>query len=433
MVITSQSDADSSGDSKIVSHSVQGEDDLVDVSIGAGEQQQTSRRALKQFNTRRPKWVDSKSYLPPQLQNLFELSYFPENTGDSPLPTGWNTVDDNKNFRTLSSRAPETPTEQDPTSPGSTNAADSEHESVSEEQSPQSVEEQTRMADESEEDEPVRLPKVRAPVAARVSEGNETDSNQATRGKGNHKVGGARRKFNKGNKTYGKKGNKRRNKEMRSSKEQSFQVVDVAPQPSPLDDVVGGPLVRLSEGIVVDWTEESWDMVFGKESRNTEDVRGQKTFVDPEKLNDPVLEQKRKTRQARKKQGITLDECLDEFEKAEVLSEQDMWYCPRCKEHRRASKKFDLWKTPDILIVHLKRFSNAGWRRDKLDVLVDFPIEGLDLHKRVLCQETGKEEIYDLIAVDDHFGGLGGGHYTAYGRNFVDGQWYNYNGKPTPD
>ncbi|OLN81841.1 putative ubiquitin carboxyl-terminal hydrolase 12, partial [Colletotrichum chlorophyti] len=410
MVITSQSDVDSSGDSKIVSHSVEGEDDLVNVSFGAGAQK-TGRKTLKQFNTRRPRWTDPKAYLPPQLQNLFELSYFAETC--EVLPTGWNSVNEHGNFRPLSSRA-EVAAEQDSNSPGSTNGADSEHESVSEEQSPQSIEEQTRMADESEEDEPVRLPK-------------------SARGRGNAKVGGARRKFNK-NKTYGKKGNKRRNKELRNSKEQSFQIVDVAPQPSPEDDVPGGPLVRLGEGIVVDWSEESWDMVFGGDSNDSDDTRGQKTFLDLEKLEDPALQQKRQTRQARKKQGITLDECLDEFEKAEVLSEQDMWYCPRCKEHRRASKKFDLWKTPDILIVHLKRFSNAGWRRDKLDVLVDFPIQNLDLHKRVLCQETGKEEIFDLIAVDDHFGGLGGGHYTAYGRNFIDGQWYNYNvSKTSPE
>ncbi|EWG48574.1 hypothetical protein FVEG_16283 [Fusarium verticillioides 7600] len=119
------------------------------------------------------------------------------------------------------------------------------------------------------------------------------------------------------------------------------------------------------------------------------------------------------------------------FERAEVLSEQDMWYCPRCKEHRRASKKFVLWKSPDILVAHLKRFSNSGWRRDKLDVMVDFPIEGLDLTSRVIQKEDGKDEIYDLIAVDDHYGGLGGGHYSAYAKNFVDGRWYNYNAKKT--
>jgi len=79
--------------------------------------------------------------------------------------------------------------------------------------------------------------------------------------------------------------------------------------------------------------------------------------------------------------------------------------------------------------VHLKRFSSAGFRREKLDVLVEFPIEGLDLTSRVINTEDGKEEIYDLIAVDDHWGGLGGGHYTAFAKNFIDGEWYSYNGE----
>jgi len=32
-------------------------------------------------------------------------------------------------------------------------------------------------------------------------------------------------------------------------------------------------------------------------------------------------------------------------------------YCPQCKEFVQATKKFDLWKTPDVLVIHLKRFS----------------------------------------------------------------------------
>ena len=32
-------------------------------------------------------------------------------------------------------------------------------------------------------------------------------------------------------------------------------------------------------------------------------------------------------------------------------------YCPSCKKHQQATKKFDLWKLPKILIIHLKRFS----------------------------------------------------------------------------
>jgi ubiquitin carboxyl-terminal hydrolase 4/11/15 len=45
----------------------------------------------------------------------------------------------------------------------------------------------------------------------------------------------------------------------------------------------------------------------------------------------------------------------------------------------------------------------------------------------VLNKEEGKQEIYDLIGVDCHWGGLGGGHYTAHAKNFVDGHWYTYN------
>lgn len=32
-------------------------------------------------------------------------------------------------------------------------------------------------------------------------------------------------------------------------------------------------------------------------------------------------------------------------------------YCPSCKKHQQATKKFDLWSLPKILVVHLKRFS----------------------------------------------------------------------------
>lgn len=237
---------------------------------------------------------------------------------------------------------------------------------------------------------------------------------------------GSRKKF-KGHKGYGKKGNKRRDKQTRASK-LSQRANIVAPQPMPPAVSDGGPLIRLFEGIVVDWTEDAWDAVFGNNTNKPDPARGSRMFVDVQTLHDPALKITQRRRVTRKTRGITLEECLDEFERAEILSEQDMWYCPRCKEHRRASKKFDLWKTPDILVAHLKRFSSSGWRRDKLDVLVDFPIEGLDLTSRVIQKEDGKAEIYDLIGVDDHYGGLGGGHYTAYAKNFVDGRWYNYNG-----
>ena len=228
----------------------------------------------------------------------------------------------------------------------------------------------------------------------------------------------------KPHKTYGK-GKKRAPKHLQS---QSTSYLRQTDSPDAEEHAVdGGPLIRYGEGIVVDWSEATFDEIFGgAEPANHE---GMPTFVEIEKLEDETLKRKQERRNRRRANGITLDDCLAEFEKQEILSEQDTWYCPRCKEHRRASKKFDLWKTPDILAVHLKRFSSAGFRREKLDVLVEFPIEGLDLTSRVINTEDGKQEIYDLIAVDDHWGGLGGGHYTAFAKNFIDGEWYSYNGE----
>jgi len=38
---------------------------------------------------------------------------------------------------------------------------------------------------------------------------------------------------------------------------------------------------------------------------------------------------------------------------------------------------------------------------------------------------SSSEPVYDLYAISNHFGGLGGGHYTAYCKNA--GKWYEFN------
>lgn len=89
-------------------------------------------------------------------------------------------------------------------------------------------------------------------------------------------------------------------------------------------------------------------------------------------------------------------------------------YCPGCKEHRQASKKLDLWRLPEILIIHLKRFSYSRYTKNKLETFVDFPIHDLDLSKYIghRCQDVPHN--YRLYATSNHYGSLGGGHYTAY-------------------
>jgi hypothetical protein len=122
---------------------------------------------------------------------------------------------------------------------------------------------------------------------------------------------------------------------------------------------------------------------------------------------------------------ITLDNCLDLFTEKEKLGKDDEWYCPECEDLVQATKKFDLWKLPRVLVIHLKRFSYNRYWRDKLDTFIEFPIKGLDLRKYVKAPDQ-PESVYDLFAVSNHFGGMGGGHYTAYCKNKSTGKWYNY-------
>jgi len=125
-----------------------------------------------------------------------------------------------------------------------------------------------------------------------------------------------------------------------------------------------------------------------------------------------------------------LNDCLDLFVQKEELSKNNEWYCPSCKDFRRATKKFDIWSGPEVLVVHLKRFQAGRFMNlGKLDTYIDYPIEGLDLSDYVKSEEDKQKHppIYDLYAISIHSGGLGGGHYTAYGLNPIDKNWYSFN------
>jgi len=125
--------------------------------------------------------------------------------------------------------------------------------------------------------------------------------------------------------------------------------------------------------------------------------------------------------------GVSVLDCIKNYCKKEQLEESEMWYCNICKKHVRAWKQFHLYRTPPILIIHLKRFffSASSHRRDKITRKIDFPLEGLDLRDLVADYGEHEKPIYDCYAVSNHFGGLGGGHYTAYTLS-DDGIWCNY-------
>jgi ubiquitin carboxyl-terminal hydrolase 4/11/15 len=200
-------------------------------------------------------------------------------------------------------------------------------------------------------------------------------------------------------------------------------------------------LLREDDALFCEFDENMKTYYFGGEGTRWEHARWNtwEQFIHPE------YTEAKKANAERKNKGMSLVDCMTEFTKEEQLGDDDLWYCPQCKKHQHATKKFDLWKAPDVLVVHLKRFSNSRTLRDKIDTLVTFPIDGLDLSDMIRERQVAKRLqaagmdpeklgmgnldeplIYDLYAVDEHLGGLGGGHYRAYASNHLTEQWYHF-------
>ncbi|XP_023649213.1 ubiquitin carboxyl-terminal hydrolase 43-like isoform X2 [Paramormyrops kingsleyae] len=152
-------------------------------------------------------------------------------------------------------------------------------------------------------------------------------------------------------------------------------------------------------------------------------------------IREEVVQDCESVRAQQQQQSCTLDDCFQLYTKEEQLAPEDAWRCPHCQRLQQGTVQVSLWTLPDILVLHLKRFRQAGGRRHKLPALVRFPLAGLDTAPHVerrggrapLADQTPSPEfLYDLYAVCNHHGGMHGGHYTAYCRNSVDGKWYRY-------
>ena len=121
------------------------------------------------------------------------------------------------------------------------------------------------------------------------------------------------------------------------------------------------------------------------------------------------------------KKNMNLYELLNNFNQIEKLSKNNEWLCPKCKMNQLANKKIELYSISEIIIIHLKRFRN----NKKIETYIDFPIDNLDLTPYL--PNKNEKYIYDLFAVANHVGGLHGGHYFAYCKNYIENEWYEFN------
>jgi ubiquitin carboxyl-terminal hydrolase 4/11/15 len=388
VVLTTEEDASPNGDPRVQDGSVEGED-IVEVTMT--DPPDTSSEEI-------PKVLQPGSFIHPEFRQLFEIKHTKK--GNEVVTTGWSTVDPSKNLEPISKRIRVPPSRE------------------------QSVQSSPAGSDASSSDEDADTPQtIDADAAIAAANVSSDEDMQSVEPEGPVFSRGGRQ-----NKKKNKKMRKQERKHMNNKnyKSKKNRIPEQPNYPDYPDDETDDRLIRMGEALVLEWEPNAYDALFG--GVTVDDARGMDAMKFIETMDDPEIQEKKSKRAARRKHGITLDECFTETSRSEVLSEDNAWYCNRCKELRRATKTLEIWTVPDILIIHLKRFSGHRTFRDKIEELVDFPVKGLDLSGKVGFPED-KDLTYDLFAVDNHYGGLGGGHYTATAQNFYDKQWYDYNGK----
>jgi ubiquitin C-terminal hydrolase len=157
-----------------------------------------------------------------------------------------------------------------------------------------------------------------------------------------------------------------------------------------------------------------------------------------------------------------VQDCLASFTATEQLEGSDQYRCEKCKKIVQAEKKLSICRYPRVLVLHLKRFASSGGAGggsaasgrssfgmarssasfSKDTSYVSFTERGLDIgkycspHAAAAGCEGGRlggagagdaPPVYDLYAVSNHSGSLGGGHYTAAAKSIHGERWFNYN------
>jgi len=119
---------------------------------------------------------------------------------------------------------------------------------------------------------------------------------------------------------------------------------------------------------------------------------------------------------------IPLEAVLQSFTHGENIE----WKCPACNRKVNKPKRvFTISLLPNILILHLKRFSQCylTGEQQKIEKLVHFPIDGLDMVDYISnYKEQNPVTKYNLYATLNQKGSLGSGHYTANIKRYK--KWY---------
>jgi len=147
---------------------------------------------------------------------------------------------------------------------------------------------------------------------------------------------------------------------------------------------------------------------------------GVKHVIRPESyfiLDLPILMRDGKT------VAPTLYECFKSFVEPEYMTGDNAWFNEKTGQKEDVRKSMTFWNFPKILVIVLKRFTPDG--QAKMNNMIDIPIDHLDLSAFVRGYNPASY-VYELFGICNHFGGVTGGHYTAFVRN-AENKWLHMN------
>ena len=130
-----------------------------------------------------------------------------------------------------------------------------------------------------------------------------------------------------------------------------------------------------------------------------------------------------------------LYECFDHLVQEEELDFNNRMKCGLCYRKNKAIKKTSIWKTPKILVLHIKRFeiNDYGIPVRKITNKINYPIINLDIEKYINEDSPFTKKCkYNLFGINLHhefgfFGNINSGHYTSIVKSRFDNKWYIYN------
>ena len=162
---------------------------------------------------------------------------------------------------------------------------------------------------------------------------------------------------------------------------------------------------------------EIWNIFYGIQVSQLEDcITNKKLSMVPEPyfiINLPIPENNK---------SPNLLDCFDLYIESEILDGDNCVKDEETGEKVAVKKSMMFWNFPNVLVIDIKRF-NAMNRKNQ--ILVDFPLENLNLSKYVIGYNK-ESFVYDLYGVCNHSGSVMGGHYTSFVKN-ANEKWYHYN------